>query len=59
MHVDESEEFLSGRSDPILVVESKGHAVHAFVNQKLQGDPSLQILMHEFCSCMTPKIKIQ
>ncbi|XP_073117675.1 beta-galactosidase 10-like [Elaeis guineensis] len=40
MHVDESEEFLSGRSDPILVVESKGHAVHAFVNQKLQATAS-------------------
>ncbi|EHA8587341.1 beta-galactosidase 3 [Cocos nucifera] len=40
MHVDESEEFLSGRSHPILVVESKGHAVHAFVNQKLQATAS-------------------
>lgn len=46
LHAVESDEFLSGRSHPILMVESKGHAVHAFVNQKLQGDQSWQILMN-------------
>ncbi|OAY67949.1 Beta-galactosidase 3 [Ananas comosus] len=34
--VDESEKFLSDGSHPTLKVESKGHAVHAFLNKKLQ-----------------------
>ncbi|ONK73107.1 uncharacterized protein A4U43_C04F27330 [Asparagus officinalis] len=36
LYIDESEGFLDGGNQPILIVESKGHAVHAFVNQKLQ-----------------------
>ncbi|CBI17316.3 unnamed protein product, partial [Vitis vinifera] len=38
--VGESENFLKEISQPILLVESKGHALHAFVNQKLQGSAS-------------------
>ncbi|KAF8411751.1 hypothetical protein HHK36_004309 [Tetracentron sinense] len=34
--VDENEEFLRIGSRPVLQVASKGHALHAFVNQKLQ-----------------------
>lgn len=34
--VNENEKFLKG-SQPVLVVESKGHALHAFINKKLQG----------------------
>ena len=37
LHVDENEEFLRKGSQPLLIIESKGHALHAFVNQKLQG----------------------
>lgn len=37
-HVGENEEFLGNGSQPMLIVESKGHALHAFVNQKLQGN---------------------
>ncbi|GMP26545.1 hypothetical protein CsSME_00002943 [Camellia sinensis var. sinensis] len=40
LHVDENEEFLKKGSQPMLVVESKGHALHAFVNQKLQASAS-------------------
>ncbi|GAU19559.1 hypothetical protein TSUD_303720 [Trifolium subterraneum] len=35
--VDENEEFLNKGSKPVLLIESKGHALHAFVNQKYQG----------------------
>ncbi|KAL6524620.1 Beta-galactosidase 10 [Orobanche hederae] len=38
--VDETEEFLKGGHSPMLVVESKGHAMHVFINQKLQGSAS-------------------
>ncbi|XP_050232735.1 beta-galactosidase 10 [Mercurialis annua] len=38
--VGESEEFLKKESQPILLIESKGHAMHVFVNQKLQGSAS-------------------
>ncbi|KAK4488971.1 hypothetical protein RD792_004762 [Penstemon davidsonii] len=37
LHVDETEEFLKKGRSPMLLVESKGHAMHVFVNQKLQG----------------------
>ncbi|KAL8464878.1 hypothetical protein ACS0TY_034382 [Phlomoides rotata] len=40
LFVDKTEElFKSGRS-PMLVVESKGHAMHVFINQKLQASES-------------------
>ncbi|KAL4380007.1 hypothetical protein GQ457_02G010140 [Hibiscus cannabinus] len=35
--VGENEEFLKMTSRPVLIIESKGHALHAFVNQELQG----------------------
>ncbi|GMI68588.1 Arabidopsis thaliana beta-galactosidase 10, beta-galactosidase 10 [Hibiscus trionum] len=35
--VGENEEFLKKASRPVLFIESKGHALHAFVNQELQG----------------------
>ena len=35
--VEENEGFLKNGSQPVLIVESKGHALHAFVNQELQG----------------------
>ncbi|KAK6123636.1 hypothetical protein DH2020_042617 [Rehmannia glutinosa] len=38
--VDETEEFLRSGRSPMLVVESKGHAMHVFINQKLQGSAS-------------------
>ncbi|MFQ6635900.1 hypothetical protein Gotur_013209 [Gossypium turneri] len=38
--VGENEEFLKKASHPVLLIESKGHALHAFVNQKLQGSAS-------------------
>ncbi|PRQ26140.1 putative beta-galactosidase [Rosa chinensis] len=34
--VDENEEFLKKGSSPVLLIESKGHALHAFVNDELQ-----------------------
>lgn len=37
LDVDEDEIFLMGGRQPILIVESKGHAVHTFVNQKLEA----------------------
>ncbi|KAG9445334.1 hypothetical protein H6P81_016674 [Aristolochia fimbriata] len=37
LQVDDKEEFLRKGTHSILMVESKGHALHAFVNQKLQG----------------------
>ncbi|KAF9608991.1 hypothetical protein IFM89_012330 [Coptis chinensis] len=40
LHVNENEEFLSNGNQPILAVSSKGHALHAFVNQKLQASAS-------------------
>ncbi|KAK4780301.1 hypothetical protein SAY87_016407 [Trapa incisa] len=38
--VDENEQFLKNGKQPTLLVESKGHALHAFVNQQLQGSAS-------------------
>ncbi|KAL5555224.1 hypothetical protein UlMin_037460 [Ulmus minor] len=35
--VSEKEGFLKNGSQPVLLVESKGHALHVFVNQQLQG----------------------
>ncbi|XP_045822124.1 beta-galactosidase 10-like [Trifolium pratense] len=35
--VDENEELLKKGSKPVLLIESKGHALHDFVNQKYQG----------------------
>ncbi|PON79885.1 Glycoside hydrolase [Trema orientale] len=35
--VEENEGFLKKGSSPFLIVESKGHALHAFVNRELQG----------------------
>jgi len=35
--VGENEEFLKKGSKPVLVIESTGHALHAFVNQEYQG----------------------
>lgn len=40
LDVDENEAFLKGGSQPFLHIESKGHALHAFVNQELQGSGS-------------------
>ncbi|CAK7354696.1 unnamed protein product [Dovyalis caffra] len=40
MVVGENEEFLKKGSHPVLLIESKGHALHAFVNQELQGSAS-------------------
>ncbi|PKI31692.1 hypothetical protein CRG98_047902 [Punica granatum] len=38
--VDENEEFLKKGDQPTLLVESKGHALHAFVNRQLEGSAS-------------------
>ncbi|XP_039014791.1 beta-galactosidase 10-like [Hibiscus syriacus] len=38
--IGENEEFLKKASRPVLLIESKGHALHASVNQKLQGSAS-------------------
>ncbi|OMP01194.1 hypothetical protein COLO4_12094 [Corchorus olitorius] len=38
--VGENEEFLKKGSRPVLLIESLGHALHAFVNQELQGSAS-------------------
>ncbi|KAL0441221.1 UNVERIFIED_CONTAM: Beta-galactosidase 10 [Sesamum radiatum] len=38
--VDETEEFFRNGTNPVLVVESKGHAMHVFINQKLQASAS-------------------
>lgn len=35
--IDANEEFLKKGSKPALLIESKGHTLHAFVNQKYQG----------------------
>ncbi|CAI8611619.1 unnamed protein product [Vicia faba] len=35
--IGKNDEFLKKGSEPVLVIESKGHALHAFVNQKYQG----------------------
>ncbi|KAH7685340.1 Beta-galactosidase protein [Dioscorea alata] len=40
LHVDEHEDFLYAGSKARLILESKGHAVHAFINQELQGSAS-------------------
>ncbi|KAM0946343.1 putative beta-galactosidase [Dioscorea sansibarensis] len=40
LHVDEQEDFLNTGSKARLILESKGHAVHAFINQELQGSAS-------------------
>ena len=37
--IGKNDEFLKKGSEPVLVIESKGHALHAFVNQKYQGYP--------------------
>jgi hypothetical protein len=37
--IDANEEFLKKGSKPALLIESKGHTLHAFVNQKYQGYP--------------------
>ena len=37
LFVDENEEFLTEGNNPMLLIESKGHALHAFVNGILQG----------------------
>lgn len=37
--VSENEEFLKKGSKPVLLIESTGHALHAFVNQEYQGYP--------------------
>lgn len=33
--VSEDEEFLRTGSQPVLLIESKGHTLHAFINQEL------------------------
>ncbi|XP_021812274.1 beta-galactosidase 10 isoform X2 [Prunus avium] len=38
--VGETEAFLKNGSSPVLLIESKGHALHAFVNQELQASAS-------------------
>ncbi|XVF61084.1 hypothetical protein PTKIN_Ptkin08bG0100900 [Pterospermum kingtungense] len=38
--VDEKEEFLKKGGRPVLRIESKGHALHAFVNHELQASAS-------------------
>nr|XP_023911727.1 beta-galactosidase 10 [Quercus suber] len=38
--VNENEEFLKKGSNPVLHIESMGHALHAFVNQELEGSAS-------------------
>ncbi|XP_059304171.1 beta-galactosidase 10 isoform X1 [Lycium ferocissimum] len=38
--VNEDEEFLRNRSTAMLFVDSKGHAMHVFINQKLQASAS-------------------
>ncbi|XP_047978303.1 beta-galactosidase 10 [Salvia hispanica] len=39
-HVDETDEsFRSGKS-PVILIESKGHAMHVFINQKLEATGS-------------------
>ncbi|PWA61082.1 beta-galactosidase 10 [Artemisia annua] len=37
LFVDENEEFLTEGNNPMLLIESKGHALHAFVNGILQA----------------------
>ncbi|KAL0928744.1 hypothetical protein M5K25_000663 [Dendrobium thyrsiflorum] len=39
-HVDEGEKFLNNGTQPILMVESKGHAVHVFVNEEIIASAS-------------------
>ncbi|XP_020572692.1 beta-galactosidase 3 isoform X2 [Phalaenopsis equestris] len=39
-HVDEGEKFSKNGGQPILLLESKGHAVHVFVNEKLIASSS-------------------
>ncbi|KAL8210305.1 hypothetical protein R6Q57_007037 [Mikania cordata] len=40
LYVDENEEFLKQGNKPTLLIESKGHALHAFVNGILQASAS-------------------
>lgn len=40
LHVDENEEFIKNGSTARLLIESKGHALHAFVNEVLYGSAS-------------------
>lgn len=44
--VGEKEEFLKNGSKPILLIESKGHALHAFVNQIYQGYPLIDSIIY-------------
>lgn len=37
--VSENEEFLKKGNKPVLLIESTGHALHAFVNQEYEGYP--------------------
>lgn len=37
LNVDSNEEFLKTGSRPILIIESKGHGVHVFVNKELEA----------------------
>ncbi|RYQ94937.1 hypothetical protein Ahy_B08g089911 isoform A [Arachis hypogaea] len=37
IYVGENEEFLKNGSKPVLLINSTGHALHAFVNQEYQG----------------------
>lgn len=53
--ISENDEFLKKGSEPVLLIESKGHALHAFVNQKYQGYPltgliviALLFIFHDF-----------
>lgn len=48
LFVDESEEFLNRGNKTILLVESKGHAVHVFVNHKLQASASGNVTKSPF-----------
>ncbi|XP_071722520.1 beta-galactosidase 10 [Rutidosis leptorrhynchoides] len=38
--VSDDEEFLKKGTKPVLLIESKGHALHVFVNKELQGSAS-------------------
>ncbi|CAA0820988.1 Beta-galactosidase 10 [Striga hermonthica] len=40
LNVTENDEILKRGKGPTLVIESKGHAMHVFINQKLQGTQS-------------------
>lgn len=46
--MDEGEEFLKNGEQPILMVESKGHAVHVFVNEELIGTNQSFLYVHDY-----------